>query len=484
MDNNKKLPARITPSSIGKSTLSFLLDFVFCVGSMFILFYAVMTPAIINNNDFYPAMRAQRAYIEGTELLDKKDEDNYAYKVFEDKEGDWAYAHYIDVVWNFFTVVLPANADYTVNVTITSSLTGSDIPAFDGAAKVENVDYMKWLHRYYFGYVPEDENVLFAPSVPGDFSSKPAPTGQFTDVSKYHSRLLNAMYNAETSAGHYPDVISMLNAQPKLAEYGQRINLARYAGMGPAIGIPPIIFFFILPLCIPNGKTLGKLICGVAVIGADGYSAPKGSILIRQAIITLIWMLLALPWQVVGWPLYILLMLIGYMSHVMSKKSQAFHDKLTHTLSVDSRKSVWFATPELEAEFVETHPTSPIAKQVAEENDQATAEEAVTSAMIEAQERILDLSTINKRREEARNMTSFNEFERQSDADFAAREEEAAKRAAQEEPVDPEAEKAAMRDAALMEGLSEEEAAALMEAEDVPEEEEDVDPDGFTDEGK
>ena len=108
---------------------------------------------------------------------------------------------------------------------------------------------------------------------------------------------------------------------------------------------------------------------------------------------------------------------------------------------------------------------------------------ATTSAMIEAEEKILDLSTINKRREEARRMTSFDEFEKKSDEEFAKREEEAAARQQEEddsaEVVDPEAEEQALKDLAKLEGYTEEDVAAMNDGAD-----EDEDPDAFVDEEK
>ena len=480
----KPLPSSVKPASIGKATLSFFLDLAFTVATMFLLYYAVMSPAILNNNDYYPAMAEQDAFAMDSGLVEKNDRGFYAIR-YEDKEGDYAYAKYLDLMWNFFGKIVPeSNGRYTVNVNVKSSITGNQIPAYEGTASLENQEYGKWVYRHYFGYVENDENSLFAPSVDNDYCSKPRVADAFADVEKYHARLLNSLYAFDVTQGHYIDTVSLLDGQPNFAAIASRINLARYAALGPALAIPPIIFFFILPVCLPSGKTLGKLICGSAVIGSDGYSAPKFAIVFRQAIITFIWLLLALPWQVVGWPLFMLLMLIGYMSHVLSKKSQSLHDKITRTLSIDSRKSVWFASPEVEEQFMAAHPNSPIAKEHQAEIEEHSTGRAITSAMIEAEERILDLSTINKRREEARRMTSFDEFERNSDAEFAKREQLAAALSGDIEPSDPKAEEQAMKDAAMLEGLSEEEAKALMEAEDVPEAEPEDDPDGFTDEGK
>ena len=484
----KKTPSRITGATVGRSTFSFLIDLGFTLGMMFILYYAIGRPLIMNQNDYYPAIDEQTSYVTSSRLLEVKDKGDFSYFAYEDTEAtapeDYAYKKYLGHMWDYFMVALPENSLINPNNKVTSTISGEEIPGYEGTPDRNDQNYGKWVYRYYFGYVETATEHSFVPSIEGDFTSKPV-AGK--DETRYHYALKMELFDNGTSPfkGHYVDAVAHLSTQPKLAEYSNRIRLAQYAATIPSFVGAPIIFFFIIPLCIPNGRTLGKLFLGVAVIDFDGYKASRFQIIVRQAIITFLWLVLALPWQVVAMPLFTLLMLVDYMVRVLSKKGQAIHDMLMHTLSVDARKSVWFASEEEEKEFVEQHPHSPVSKalkaQAEEEKQDVVA--ATTSAMIEAEEKILDLSTINKRREEARRMTSFDEFEKKSDEEFAKREEEAAARQQEEddsaEVVDPEAEEQALKDLAKLEGYTEEDVAAMNDGAD-----EDEDPDAFVDEKK
>lgn len=483
-----KLPPGVKLVGLGKATLSFLLDLAFTAIVMVVLYYSIGIPVILNNSDYSQKSQQVNDTYRNSGLVY---ENNGNFKLYADTDTaattpeNYAYKKYLYVVWNYFTVVIPGNEDLTVDFEFTDS--SVTYAAFKGEVSASNPIYGKWIYTTFLGYNDTAEENNFYPSVENDFTS--APTGN----DEKHFLLATMMNDVSTYKGLYPTVVSHLQNQPNLLAWQTRMRLDVYLATVPTFVAPPIIFFFILPLCLPHGKTLGKLILGEAVVGVDGYGARKIQIVIRQFIITFSWLMLALPWQVVSWPLFMLLMLLGYMSKVLSKKSQAFHDMIAGTIPIDSRKSVWFATPEEEQEFVESHPSSPISKTYrAEERE---AEDRRTSARIEAEEQILDLSTIDKRRAEARSMTSFDEFEKKSDAEFAAREEALKeKEAAEEEPVDEEAEKAAFKDLAALEGLSEEEAAALAEGDfedEAPKEEpkketpeEPEDPDGFTDGAK
>ena len=82
------------------------------------------------------------------------------------------------------------------------------------------------------------------------------------------------------------------------------------------------------------------------------------------------------------------------------------------TAVVSRKDSIYFENQEDKEEYLLEH---------AHDNE----EEKEENARLAAEDAILDLSTLNKRREEAKNITSFDEFEKQKD-------QEAAERAAQD----------------------------------------------------
>ena len=457
----KRIPSNLKPASIGKATLSFLLDLAFTAGLMVLLYYTAGV-GIAKASGYDAIETAEKQMIARTHLVDSQSR-YYDYSdTSETKPEDYAYKKYIDLVWDYFTITVPNDGEFSAAITVTSTIdTSVVLPAYRDAHPVMNQEYGKFLYVNYFGYVEGSTDNYFVPSIANDFTSKPKAGKNEVE---YHNALLASMYTKASYSGHYANACRHLANQPAMAKYESRLRNITYISTIPTFTAPAIIFFFIIPIIIPNGRTLGKLICKTAVVGFDGYTARKPFIVIRQFIITMMWLILALPWTLVGVPLTIFLMLLTYMSHVMSKTSRSFVDLIAGTISVDARASVWFASEEELNGFVKDHPTSPISKAILAQRREAapTTASVVTSAMIAAEEQILDSSTINRRREEARRMTSFDEFERESDADFAAREAEAnGQQPAQQPEPEPEVDEAALGDLAAMEGLTPEEAAAL-----------------------
>lgn len=466
------LPSRLTPVGNGKDFLAFLIDFAFAVVVAVGLYYSFGL-LILGNNDYYPAIQAQNEYVMSSGLL-KETETSGRFALFDykdDAEG-YAYAKYVDTVWTFFTDTLPTKAEFSANVTVASSVDGKALPAFTATPAKDNAEYLKWVYQNYFRYEEGSSENIFAPSVDGDYASKPAPTGAYTDLTQYSVFLKNKLLDMEKGTGFYMDTVLLFNAQPTLRNISSRISLARHASMLVPYTVAPIIFFFVLPLALKEGKTLGKLFLGISVVGEDGYLASKPRIMLRQGIITFLFFALCIPNTLASILAFGVLLLIAFVSRTMSRTNQPIHDRLARTVAVLAKQSLYFASKEAEEEYLEENPTSGYAKERKREDKDAHASHI--SAVAEAQERILDLSTINARREEARKMTSFDEFEKASDKAF---EEEAKKREEQgKEPMDPKAEEDDMVAAAMLEGLSEEEAKALVE-----ESKEEGDPDGFTD---
>ena len=169
------------------------------------------------------------------------------------------------------------------------------------------------------------------------------------------------------------------------------------------------------------------------------------------------------------------MLLVEYMTLVMTHNHQSIHDKIAQTIVVNAKQSTWFASREDEEEYLKSHPNSYVAKLRRDEEWESNPRYAATTAAIAAQDAIVDSTTIGRARKEAEAISSFDEFERKSDEDYARRESEAkANSELQEEPEEElsEQEKQELADLAKMEGLSEEEASAALEEEE-PESEED-----------
>ena len=476
-----KLPPGVKTIGLGKGILSFLLDVIFTVALMVGLYYSIGVPLILGNSDYASLETSLNNTLRDSGIT-KEENGNFKIYVLQDDAQtapeDYAYKKYVTMMWNYFTVVIPSNENMTAAVDFTSS-SGAKVAGYKGKADPSDAAYGKWIYETFFGYAEGAEKNYFYPSTENDFTS--IPTASEEEHITLGQLMLRVNAEANTYIGFYPMAVGHLQNQPYLLQVQAKMRFDTYAATLPTFTLPALIFFFILPLCLSNGRTLGKLIIGEAVIGIDGYRAPKSRIMIRQFLITIVWLLLALPWSSIAWPLALILALVTFMSRILSKKGQAIHDMIAGTIAIDAKKSTWFADEEEEKDYIAQNPSSAVSREYRADE----LEESRTSETIEAEEQILDLSTIDKRRAEARAMTSFDEFEKQSNAEFAAREEALKQREIEgEEPVDEETQKAAFKDLAALEGLSEEEAAALAEGnfdEEEPSSENGEDLDGFTD---
>ena len=110
----------------------------------------------------------------------------------------------------------------------------------------------------------------------------------------------------------------------------------------------------------------------------------------------------------------------------MSKRKTGLEDMVAKSLVIDSKNSRYFKTAEDKENYFMRHPEmAPVIVPVdMEENERIKRENA-----------ILDLSTLNKHREEARNMTSFDEFERMKDEEEKKRTEELRSKSTPKEKV-------------------------------------------------
>ena len=472
----KPLPKNIRTAGLGRRTLSVLLDAAFFVGLFLTLYYTIGTNVIVANNDYRPAVEEYKSYVTKTNLMESTG-DGTAFTPMKytdpadcETTGEYAYLKYVDLVWNFFMDFVPANhAEYSVNVPITLTTPPGTLTGYADVPLATSQEYGKWVYTNFFGYAEGAENNYFVPSIESDFTSSPVTTKNPKD---YHVALLDSMYDGAHIRGHYIDACTLLINQQAIYNFQNRVNIALWAARLPALLGSAFILFMIIPFFVPNGRTLGKLICGIGVIGKDGYGAAKINIFLRQFIITVIWSLTALPWPVVALPLFSLILVLEYVFIVMTANHVGLHDMLAGTIAVDVKKTTWFASKEDEEDFIAEHPQSPLAKKRKEEEEKQSPAYLAAQARFEAEESILDLSTINKRREEAGAMTSFDEFEKQSDAKF-----EEKKKEAEEEKEERDL---TVDELAEMEGISKEEAEAMLQEQEKETEEED-DPDGFTD---
>ena len=421
----RSIPKYIHPAGYGKSTLAFLLDTVFTIAMIFILYYAFGRPVL------QPAQNYQGTYDEYTSFI--KDSglttgDQYGTFLSYDygmTDGKYGYQHYQDAVLHYYTVFIPSNenAEFQEEDGVFAEGDGSSdyqtsLAKFvlkkvyklneDGSQIEDGADPYFILNE---ATADDPYDVTLAPAYQGTLSDL-----QLTSLNSY-------FYNASEKSGVYYDAMSHFTAQPYFLKLQNLIGMKKYISFLPSFILSPLIFFFIIPVCVPNGRTLGKLIARTAVLGADGYKAKKLNIILHYAILTVVWEFLLIPSTAIGIMGMALCFLIDYVVLVLSKNHQSAHDKVARTIVVRSKDSIWFADKETEEEYVSAHPDSTVAGFYQEENGCLPGQTPKTdaeNARILLEESILDLSTIGKARREAKTITSFDEFENRGNEEAQA----------------------------------------------------------------
>lgn len=419
----------VKPASYMKNAFSFLIDLAIAIGMMVLLFYTVGEQWIFKVQNLSSYQQSQYSYIMKSGLASAKLNDDGTYQApevttyepaqkYKDANGKEVYGFqmYADEVWNFYTAFLPSNGDDVSGAAASKFYTYTYCVESIYGIKSDGTGNDYFTHAY-----QADGTTYAEPVLKSDIQTK-VDGGDTTTL----ETLNYFFYKSGTSGytGYIADAINILTAQSQYKDPAAQVNRILYLSLVPSIAIPSLLFFFIIPICVPNGKTLGKLMLGVAVLGDDGYKAKKLYIILHYLIMLIELEVLLISSFALGITIMSLLFLIDFVVLVLSKKHQSLHDRLSKTIVIDSRKSVWFASPEAEKEYVQSHPSS-LAAKLAEENGGLVNEQiapidsstingrksAVSEEQVISEESVLDLSTINKHREIAHSSLTFDEIE-------------------------------------------------------------------------
>lgn len=168
------------------------------------------------------------------------------------------------------------------------------------------------------------------------------------------------------------------------------------------------IFMFLIPMIDKQGRTLGKFIMRLSVIREDSVLMNWGQRVGRPFFMLVLVSLTLIPNTFYSMIAFAGVALLDLAFLALGKKGGSIHDRLFKTAVVFTKDSIFFANYEDKEEYLLNN-----SKDKVEESDASNYEDA-----------ILDLSTINARRDEARRMTSFDDFEKQKDQEAAEKESE------------------------------------------------------------
>ena len=451
MEKNNKEEQITTPATLGKRIFAYLIDAILCLVLGFLLnrfvtgtylFGAIGGKTAQNNAFSYAADTGLVAYTQAEDgtytnvTLYGYSADGLATSsagVFNTSaDGRLGYEAYFERVWHYYTVFLPTDSRAV-------PLQHEDGSAFtyqqDGADDYKNYFYTKILllpeakntdpsnlsslassdaSQPYFRYALKEDGTAV------DFAAKPVLTDTYLakvnseDVTEKSTALtalrdyfLRVENNTSYAGIYYSAVLFMEgqngSSQSYFMEHYRNMNMLSWECSVVAYLPLNFIFFFFIPLFQAKGKTLGKLIFRLSVTQDDGVLLPWWKRLLRQLLITIEFSLLLFPNSNISFIIYALFALIDFAVLAFGRRNFALHDLPFHSVVV-TKDSPFFRNYEEREEYM------------AKIHAQEAAENAENEA---AMPEILDLSTINKHREEAANITSFDEFEKQKDEEAA-----------------------------------------------------------------
>jgi hypothetical protein len=214
----------------------------------------------------------------------------------------------------------------------------------------------------YFVYAKEGENILL--------TSKPVLNDEYQakvdagDEAALQS-LLSYFYNETTTSqtGLYFDALrdmkgksySSTSVQTYYEEQLTRYSYALWGGEVLCLAPITIIFFLVLPLCLKDGQSLGKLLMKVKVVDSRGFNISTTQKIIRPIIVTVIHLLALIPNATLGIMIYLAIAITSFFMMSLGKKRMNLHERITKTIVVDKKASIIFKDEHEKSLYCEEH---------------------------------------------------------------------------------------------------------------------------------
>ena len=346
----------VEPSPI-KRIASYFLDLMLSLVIGFVLFATLGQHVIAkgfgaeeaskNANDF--AIASGLAY----RSEDGQGADIYVYKAKGENGTKDGYDGYLDSVWYYYTEFLNVAKNPDERVVARTDSDGKEFTSDD---------YYRYFFEKcmgfvgdssnsnpYFVYAKEGENILL--------TSKPVLSDEYQnkvdagDEDALQS-LLNYFYNETTTSqtGLYFDALRDMKGKSYSSTsvqtyYEEQLVCYSYALWGAEVlCFAPItlIFFLVLPLCLKDGQSLGKLLMKVKVVDSRGFNISTSQKIIRPIIVTVIHLLALIPNATLGMIIYIAIAVTSFFMMSLGKKRMNLHERITKTIVVDKKASIIF----------------------------------------------------------------------------------------------------------------------------------------------
>jgi uncharacterized RDD family membrane protein YckC len=444
--------AHLKYAGIGKRFLAYFLDSAMVVIVAAILYTFVTSNFMLKANGGYGARSEMFSYAIDSGLFDASSSDgdyitNMSLHLYSaapsDTQSQPGYALYCQEVKDYYTVFLPSDPRVDPITTTSSDGSSSSIAPKDyytmahfdtailGLPEPSSITDFTQETNYSSTYF---EYVLTTDKTAVDLTQAPVLTSKYQKLvadsdTEALTALNNYFYNQSAASGKYYEAAAHLEGQSYYVNLSNDYSLLLWECLLVAYLPLHFVFFIVIPLCFKNGETLGKKILGLAIIGKDGYAVKPLPKALHLGSVFLLGLFPIFYWVVIGIMIYILGAIVDYMVLVMSKDHSSLHDKLAKTIVIDAKGSVWFASPEAEELYAQTHPGTFFKEQ--------TPEQKAENERIAAEDAILDLSTMNKNRDAAKTMSSFDDYEKDAKKEESAPEKPAEAPQVETKPAEP-----------------------------------------------
>lgn len=359
----------VEPSPI-KRIASYFLDLMLSLVIGFVLFATLGQHVIAkgfgaeeaskNANDF--AIASGLAY----RSEDGQGADIYVYKAKGENGTKDGYDGYLDSVWYYYTEFLNVAKNPDERVVARTNSDGKEFTSDD---------YYRYFFEKCMGFVGDssNSNPYFVYAKEGEsilLTSKPVLNDEYQtkvdagDEDALQS-LLTYFYNetATSQTGLYFDALRDMKGKSYSSTsvqtyYEEQLTRYSYALWGAEVlCFAPItlIFFLVLPLCLRDGQSLGKLLMKVKVVDSRGFNISTSQKIIRPIIVTVIHLLALIPNATLGMIIYIAIAVTSFFMMSLGKKRMNLHERITKTIVVDKKASIIFKDEHEKSLYLEKH---------------------------------------------------------------------------------------------------------------------------------
>ena len=439
----------LTPAPISKRAFAFIVDFVlaFIIGTLLNSFVTgtYMFDALNGNKlqqEYYSfakdsglcnAVSDDSGKIQTISLFGyaENGKENSSLGFVATPNGELGYEAYFDKVWNYYTVFYPTDTrmihpeNYTYSADALDSYKEFTYTKIFLLPEIETVQGKKDAILYsndgsqpYFQYAVQEDGTP-------DLAKKPILRKEIQDkvdakdpdtlknLRNYFLSISEKNGSLSVNGGIYYEAALHMEGQngsnqTYFTEHFHDVQMISWECSLTAVMPIYFIFFYLIPVCDKKGRTLGKFIFRLATVKEDAiYMGPLQRCL-RPLFMFVLVSLTLIPNSGASMMAFGAACLIDFGFCAFSKTGKGtIHDRLFKTTVVSLKGSQVFSNYEDKEIYLAKH--------------QPKEDETVNEEMLK-EDSILDLSTINARRDEARKITSFDEFEKMKDEEHAKKE--------------------------------------------------------------